>query len=94
MMAGFGMFGLGMLLVVLFWAVIIVGAIWLLARLVRGNPVGTSASANAVQPHEETPLDVLSARYARGEISKEQFEEMKRDLGLTNEARPRVPAQR
>ncbi len=31
----------------------------------------------------ETPLDILKARYARGEISKQQFEEMKRDLNDT-----------
>ncbi len=28
----------------------------------------------------ETPLDILKARYARGEVTKEQFEGMKRDL--------------
>ena len=27
-----------------------------------------------------TPLDILQARYARGEISRDQFEEMKRDI--------------
>jgi len=30
----------------------------------------------------ETPLDILKRRYAGGEISKEQFEAMKHDLGL------------
>jgi len=29
---------------------------------------------------EETPLDVLKRRDAKGEITKEQFEEMKKDL--------------
>ncbi len=28
----------------------------------------------------ETPLDILKARYARGEIADKRFEEMKREL--------------
>jgi putative membrane protein len=31
-------------------------------------------------PQLETPLEIIKKRYARGEISKEQFEEMKRDI--------------
>ena len=30
---------------------------------------------------QQAPLDIAKARYARGEISREQFEQMKRDLG-------------
>ena len=29
----------------------------------------------------QTPLELLKARYARGEISREQYELMKQDLG-------------
>ncbi len=31
-------------------------------------------------PRQETPLDALKRRYASGEVSKEQFEALKRDL--------------
>lgn len=28
----------------------------------------------------QTPLEILQARYARGEISREEYEQMRRDL--------------
>ena len=31
-------------------------------------------------PLHESPLDILKKRYAHGEITKQQFDEMKRDL--------------
>lgn len=66
-----------MLLMLLFWAaivvVIIVGIRWLIT---------SSRSERHVTPERGGPsaLDILKARYARGEISKKEFEEIRRDI--------------
>ncbi len=31
--------------------------------------------------HGQSPLEILKSRYARGEITKEEFEKMKKDIG-------------
>ncbi len=78
----FGMVGFGMLLMVLFWVCIVGGAVWLVVTLARANQsYSASRPLVATGPMSQTPLDVLNARYAKGEITKEQFDEMKRDLG-------------
>jgi putative membrane protein len=71
-MWGLGM-GFGGLTMVLFWAVLLVGLV-LLAR-----SVGMSAGIGQ-RPSESTPLDVLKHRYASGQITREQFEQMRKDL--------------
>ncbi len=80
-MMNFGIFELVIiLLMILFWALIIGGAIWLVVTLSRGRQGGSmpQGSSNAVAA--QTPLDILRMRYAKGEISKEQFEQMRRDI--------------
>ena len=67
-MMGFGM-GFGVIIMVLFWGAII----WLVISLINA---GTKKS-------EETPesaLDILKKRYARGEVTKEQYLEMEKEL--------------
>ena len=32
-------------------------------------------------PSKQTPLEILKARYVRGEISREQYEAIKADIG-------------
>ena len=56
-------------------ALVIAGVVWLVVTLLKksGGAIGSSP--------RETPLDILKARYAKGEITKEQFEEMKKDIG-------------
>lgn len=81
-MMGFGMFGFGMLFMVLFWVLIIGGGAWLLVALVRSSQ--GQAAPRLFMPGraaDQAPLDILNSRYAKGEITKQQLEEMKRDIG-------------
>lgn len=78
MMGGFGFGGMlfGGLLMIAFWVLIIGGAVWLVVTLARGNQ-----SQAATTTSGQTPLAILQARYAKGEINKEQFDQLRRDLG-------------
>jgi len=67
-MWGLGM-GLGGLVMLLFWGVLIVGIV-LAMRHAGGGPAH----------HGTTALDVLKRRYAAGEITREQYEQIRRDL--------------
>ncbi len=75
---GFGFPVVGMLLSVIIWALLIAGVIWFIVSLARREPIGTLAPASSAPL---TPLDILKQRYARGEITKEQYEQMKQDIG-------------
>lgn len=70
-MMGYGSFG--WLPMILWWALIIIGIVF----LVRWA-VGQSRSNSRGQ--EKSALDVLRDRYAKGEIDKREFEEKKKDL--------------
>ena len=65
----------------LFWALVIGGILWLVAWLARGGAQSASSALTNTSTANQTPLDIVKARYAKGEITKEQFEEMKRALG-------------
>lgn len=75
--------GFGMLL---FWVLIIVGIVLLVvwfARNIGQSSASTTrdeSSLDSLTARDESLLDILKRRYAKGEITKEQFEEMKRDL--------------
>ena len=67
---GFGMIGM------LLWCVLIILGIVLLARWIfSGSPGGGSNESRG------RALDILKERYARGEIDKKEFDDKKRDLG-------------
>jgi putative membrane protein len=65
---GWGWFGLGLLHMVVFWGLVIAALAGLLGWLGRGKR------------DESRPLDIAKARYARGELTREQFEQLKREL--------------
>jgi len=74
MMGGFGF--MGPILMLLFVAALVGAVVWLVQTASRsGGPAAPMGGA-------ETPLDILKRRYASGEITKKEFEAMKRDLGL------------
>ncbi len=73
-MMGFGMgFGLiGLVLMVLFWG----GLFSFFARLFGG----ANGQMNLAAGSGPRPREILDQRYARGEISREEYERMKQDL--------------
>jgi putative membrane protein len=71
MMGEYGWFGpgFGWLFMVLVWVLVIVGIVAIIK----------SAATPSVS-RGETPLEILKARYARGEIGKEEYERMRSEL--------------
>jgi len=68
-MMGFGM-GFGFLFMLLFWGAII----WLVITLI--------SSAQSNKKDNSDSLTILKKRFAKGEITKKQFEEMKKEMDM------------
>lgn len=81
MMSGGGMMGFGGfgLIGLLFNLVIIIGivvlVVWAVKRFTSGATSGNQSLGN------QSPREILQARYARGEITREQYQQMVGDLG-------------
>ncbi len=75
----FGQWGLfgwaGLVVNLIIWIILILLAVWIVRKLFanRSSLVTGSDAGNARQ--------ILDLRYARGEITREQYEQMKVDIG-------------
>ena len=79
-MMGFG--GLGMIFMLIFWLAIIGLAVWFVCALFP-RPTEPSLRQPGIQSggsSESSALDIVKQRYAQGEISKAEYESIRRDL--------------
>ena len=60
----------GGIFMVAFWVGLIALVVWGIIKLTKRS--------NATSKH--SPLDIAKERYAKGEINKEEFEQIKKDL--------------
>ena len=75
---GWGM-GFGWIFMLLFWALIILGIVALARWIFSTGASGSGAG--------RPPLDILKERYARGEITREDFLERRDVLGARSRAK-------
>ncbi len=72
-MYGEHMVGFGGIFMWLFWILIIVAVVWVIRAV-------TSSGSGNPKEQQQTALDILKERYAKGEIDHEQFERMRKDI--------------
>ncbi len=71
---GYGMGWFWPIMVFAFWIVVVIGVVFLVRWLVLSTNKRTGAAS------EESALDILKKRYARGEINKDEYEKIKKDI--------------
>ena len=76
MMGNWGMGWFGMIFMMIFWILIIVGGIFLIKWLIQT----TSSKGRSNFEESSRAMSILKERYAKGEITREEFEAIKKDL--------------
>jgi putative membrane protein len=72
---GYGMGWFGPIIMIAFWIAVIVGIVLLIRWLIL-----STRSVGQKPHHDDSALEILKKRYAKGEINKDEFEEKNRDL--------------
>lgn len=75
MMGNIGLFGwwgmgFGFIFMILFWGLIIWLIVWIVTRYTKPGQAGKTESA----------IEILKKRFAKGEITKKQYEDMKKEI--------------
>ena len=65
----------GMIFMTFFWILVITSLVFLIRWLIQ-----TMKGEKGVVRGSSSALDILTERYAKGEIDKEEFQRIKRDL--------------
>lgn len=73
--SGYGWGWVGWLFMTLWWILIVI-AIVLFVRYLARNAHGGSGAGKS----EESAMEIIEKRYARGEIDKKEFDEKRKDL--------------
>jgi putative membrane protein len=64
----------GVIFILLFWGAIVTLVVWGIKKLTGREDSSKGPTDN------RTPLDIAKERYAKGEISQEEFEQIKKNL--------------
>lgn len=67
---GWGTWGFGWII----WIIVLVIIVWGIIKIVSSN------SNKPQHKQDENALDILKKRYAKGEITKEQYDQMRKDI--------------
>ncbi|MCB2212292.1 SHOCT domain-containing protein [bacterium] len=66
----------------LIWIAVIVLVVWLIVRVTtQGNAGRSDSTRSGNGSSTESAKEVLDRRFAQGEITREQYLQMKKDLG-------------
>lgn len=71
----------GPIMMVVFWMAIIVGVVYLVQYLKKKDTTGTPSLHQG-----ESALEILERRYVNGELNREEYLDMKADLGKQPES--------